>query len=75
MTSSSIILTKQFSPGEEGHKEVAHVDDADDDAHGSHGQARINVPENKYFKLCSMTSMTQFEETLKTEWTQLEDSF
>lgn len=52
MTLSSIILTEQFPPGEVGHKEVTHVEDADDDAHGPHGQARINVPENKtkYYK-------------------------
>ena len=55
VTLGSIILTEQFSPGEVGHEEVAHVDDANDDAHGSHGQARINVPENKHFKLCGMT--------------------
>ena len=52
VTLGSIILTKQLPPGEVGHKEVTHVEDADDDAHGPHGQTRIIVPENKtkYYK-------------------------
>ena len=86
MTLGSIILTEQFSPGEVGHEEVAHVDDANDDAHSSHGQARINVPENKHFKLCGMTQYDavwrKFEDSVdtvwrkfeKTEWIQLENS-
>ena len=44
---SGSLLTEQLPPGKVGHKEVTHVEDADDDAHGPHGQTRINVPEKQ----------------------------
>ena len=41
------LLAEQLPPGKVGHEEVTHVEDADDDAHGPHGQARVNVPEKQ----------------------------
>ena len=41
---SGSLLTEQLPPGKVGHKEVTHVEDADDDTHGPHGQTRVNVP-------------------------------
>ena len=41
------LLAEQLPPGKVGHAEVTHVEDADDDTHGPHGQARVNVPEKQ----------------------------
>ena len=41
------LLAEQLPSGKVGHEEVTHVEDADDDAHGPHGQARVNVPEKQ----------------------------
>ena len=53
------LLAEQLPPGKVGHEEVAHVEDADDDTHGPHGQTCVNVPEMQQmqFSVSPMSSV------------------